>query len=921
MLLKKLIKSCPEDIMKIDISGLAIDSRNVKKGNIFFALKGSKLNGEKFITNAIKKGAGVIVISSKKKFKKNKTPILIVKNMEKTLSTCCNKFYKKKPKNIIAVTGTNGKTSVADFFYQIMSLNNMKAASIGTLGIKSKNQIKKTKLTSPNIISLHKELEILKKNKIENVIIEASSHGLKQGRLNGLKIKAGIFTNFSQDHLDYHKNMKDYFNSKMILFNKLLEKNKYLIVNKKIKEFSILKKIADKKKLNILNPKEDLDISDKLIGSFQSKNLALSCAAASICGLKNKKIVSSIKNIKKINGRLELIRVLPNKAKIFIDYAHTPEALEVVIKSLRNSFNKDVALVFGCGGERDYKKRALMAKIARKYCKKIYITDDNPRNENPKKIRLSLISHLKNSNYFEVGNREKAIKLSIKNSEPSEIILIAGKGHELTQDYGNKIINISDRKIVKRIKLKSNYFNTKKINFYHNSKILKKIIKKKGSYNFQGVKIDSRKIKKDNLFIAINGKTQDGHKYVGKANKRGANYCIVSKKNKANKRGNFILVNNTNTFLNRLAEEKRKNSNAKIIAVTGSAGKTSVKTLLGKLLNLHDETYFSPKSFNNHFGVPISLCNLENNHKYGVLEVGMSKKGEIDKLSKLIKPNIAIITNIGEAHIENFKNIKEIARAKSEIINNITKDGTVLLNKDDNFFKYLSTIAKRKKINVISFGINKKSDIFLESLKKINETKLIKIKAFNQEISFKTKYSNIVNILCSIGVLKILNLDLKKIQSFFRDFNSLEGRGKVHVVKRYNKNFKLIDESYNANPLSVKNAIKNLNDIKKKNFKKYLLLGDMLELGNKSEFYHKKISQIINKTDIDKVFVFGNKSLNTFKHVVKKKQGNILQSKGDFDEIFSKLIKAKDHLMIKGSNATGLNKLTGNLIRGSNSAL
>ena len=378
----------------------------------------------------------------------------------------------------------------------------------------------------------------------------------------------------------------------------------------------------------------------------------------------------------------------------------------------------------------------------------------------------------------------------------------------------------------------------------------------------------------------------------------------------------MIICKNTKSFLNKFGSIKRNEVDATIIAITGSSGKTTLKTLIGNLLNTYEKTYFSPKSYNNHYGVPLSLCNLEKEHKYGVFEIGMSKAGEIDKLSKFVKPDLAVITNIAEAHIENFKSIKQIAKAKSEIINNINKNGILFLNRDDNFFNFLKKIANKKNIQTLSFGMTNKSDIYPISIKRKNEINILKIKAIDEVIYIKSKNMNHYNILSAVGVLKYLGLELKKINRNISFGQSISGRGKTHTVGRYNKKFKFIDESYNANPLSVKNAILNLSNIKKNNFKKYLFLGDMLELGDKSEFQHKKLSKIINNTDIDKIFVYGDEILNTFKYVRKNKQGNILQHLSDFDFIFSNIINKNDYLMIKGSNATGLNKLSRNIIKG-----
>ena len=918
MLLKNLISNISEEKKKIKITGLSTNSKEVKSGHIFFAIKGNNSNGEKFIKEAINKGATVIICSSTFNYKNNKVLIIKKKNIRNLVSELSSKFYKLKPKNIIAVTGTNGKTSVADLFYQILSLNNVPSASIGTLGVKYKNKILKTGLTSPDTISIHKYLEILKKNKIDNVIIEASSHGLDQCRLNHINFKAGIFTNFSQDHLDYHRTMKSYLNAKFILFKKILKKNSTVILDKYIKEFPALNKIVKSRKLKV---SEISKIINKFLLSNESKykikNLAMAIAAAKLCNLKDKKILQSLKNIKDVDGRLELVRKFKNNVKVFIDYAHTPDALSKVLRSLNYSYGKNVSLVFGCGGDRDKKKRSLMAKVANNYSKKVYITDDNPRNENPKKIRNEIIKNINPNKCFNIGKREEAIKKAIINSNQDEIVLIAGKGHEDKQIYKNRIINISDKKIVKNLNLKIKTLSKKMKNYLQNKSILRKITQNSNISNFEGLALDSRMIKKDNLFLTINGKNNNGSKFASNALKNGAKYIVSSKTIKKYKK-KTIRVKNEIKFLNQFAKLKRENSTAKIIAITGSAGKTSLKNLIKQMLENFDDTYSSPRSFNNHFGVPASISNLSANDKYGVFEVGMSKPGEIKNLSKLIRPHIGIITNIGEAHIENFNNIQGIAKAKAEIIDTINVNGSIVLNYDDKFFSYLHKKARLKKLKIISFGKNKKSDIHpLKVTQSKNSTNLF-LKVASKKVKLNVKNINIYNVLAALAVLKALNLSLNNIKKIFKNFEPTEGRGKIHLVLRYNKKFKLIDESYNANPLSVKNAISSFDAIKKKKSKKYLILGDMLELGRKSEKYHEDLSKVINSSNIDKVFIKGEKTLFTYKNLHKSKQGNILQNKDDIDLILSKIINNNDYLMIKGSNATGLNVLSKKMIRGLN---
>ena len=949
MYLSQLLKSVSKDYQKIQVNGISFDSRKVKKKDIFFAITGSQTSGIKFINEAITKGAAVIIIDKKKKYKNLKIPIIQVKNIRVSLSEACSNFYKKKPSNIIAVTGTNGKSSVAGFFYQILNLNKVSVASIGTLGLFSKNYNKKTNLTSMDPLSLHKNLQILKKNKVKNVILEASSHGLDQKRLDNLNITIGIFTNISHDHLDYHKNMNLYLNSKMHLFKNLLKKKSKIITDENNKEFKIIKKIARRKKIKkitigsktgsikILNNKYNknkqfvkihfnskiYNLEIPLIGFFQIKNLLMAVLASILCGLDSKKIFNQLYKIKPIPGRLECVARLNNNSNIIVDFAHTPDALEQSLIALKKQFKNEIIIIFGCGGDRDKKKRLVMGKIASKYCRKIFITDDNPRNENPKKIRNTIIKGCRNL-AVDIGNRKKAIKIAIRELRPNETLLVAGKGHEETQDYGKKIINYSDRKFIKKItSKKKNYIK----NNYNSNFLLKKAFGNDSlkGINYDGISINTKTIKRNNLFFAIRGKNTDGHKFAGKALKKGAAKLILSKNIKKIPKNKIIKVNNTFISLNNLAKVTRDNSFANIIGITGSVGKTTLKNLISFSLKNYGKVYYSPHSYNNKFGVPLSLSNLKSDADYGVFEIGMDKKGEIENLSKIIKPEIAIITNISAAHFKNFNTLKDIAKAKSEIINNILKDGNIILNKDDKFFSFLSNKAKKKGINITSFSINKKSDIHLIDIKKLKKYSRLKINVKNKIFYFKTKYSTnsfINNFLACIATMSILNLNLNRMRKKFFNFNIPEGRGDINMINKYRKKFKFIDESYNANPLSMISAINNMDYYNSdKNYRKLVFLGDMLELGKKSKKFHKDLSIIINKSTIDKVFVYGKYIKETFNYLSANKKGKVFRTIKEAHIHFSKFLHNNDLLMVKGSNATGLNQFSKNIKKGEISAI
>ncbi len=924
-------------------SGISFDTRNIKKNNIFFAIKGNVIDGNKFIPTAIKKGSKIIVTEKKSNHLQNGILYIHTNNIRKLLAETVFKIYNKKPNNLIAVTGTNGKTSVADFYYQILKLNNKRVASIGTLGVKSKKINLNLSNTTIDPIKLGKILTRLKKQKIENVIMEASSHGLKQNRLDGLKFNSGIFTNLSQDHLDYHKNLKNYLKAKLYLFESLIKKNGNVIIDQVIPEFKKIKKIIlDKKlKLHTLNDRNNnfevvshsfrgesqsfrikndniiRDVNFNLIGKVQLKNILMAIIAAKNSGLSLDKILNIIPKIRTVEGRFEKIGKIKNRSKVILDYAHTPDALKTCLLNLKEQFpNKKINVLFGCGGNRDQNKRSKMGKIACLYSDNIILTNDNPRFENAEKIRRDIKKGINKKKIIEISSRETAIYEAIKNLNTGDILLVAGKGHETTQDLGNKKIYFSDRKIIlKAIKIRNRKLSENiKINLI---KEVAKIKKLPHSITFEKAKINSKEVGKNDVFFAIKGKKNDGNKFVLQSFKRKASLAIVNKIQNGLNIRRQIKVKNTLSFLTEVSKIFRKNIDTNIIAVTGSCGKTTLKELLGNVLNKISKVSISPKSYNNKFGVPLSLLNIRQNDEYGILEIGMDKKGEIDYLSNIVEPDVGVITNINYAHAKNFKDIKQIALAKSEIIKNIRPNGFIVLNADDSFFKLHQKIAKGKNLNIISFGIkSEKANIKLISLKPLKNKFQItiwlnnKVKNFLMPNDFQ---NNIYNTLSALAVISIYKNIFELHKNIFLNFKIPGGRGDHSVIDINNKKVNLIDQSYNSNPLSLKSAIKNYDKIDTKKSNKYLLIGDMLELGDHSKKLHQSIIPIINQTKIHKVFVKGKMVPLIFKNISKEKRGRILYNKSQIIELIKKELNNNDYLMIKASLATGFNNIVKDL--------
>ena len=935
MILKSFFKNLKKDFNNKSFNGFEFNSKKIKKNYIFFAIQGSKFNGNNFINDAIIRGARIIV-SNKFKTGINKGVLYIkVSDPRLALSNFANKYYNKKPNNIIAVTGTNGKSSIVNFYYQILKLNKKRVASIGTLGVKSNGVSLKLNNTTVDAITINKILANLKKKKIENVILEASSHGLHQKRLHGIKFSTSIFTNLSRDHLDYHKNYKNYFNSKLILFNELTKKNGNLVYDDDTKLTQIFKKIAKRKKLNllsignynsnlkiisikILNNNQHVKFSyqnkqyqfkTSLIGKIQIKNLMMAVAAALKSNLKIDNIIKCLEYIKPTNGRMELVGKTKDNSIVILDYAHTPEALKTCITNVKEQFGlRKINILLGCGGERDKEKRPIMGKIVNKLCNFIYLTDDNPRNENPKKIRDSIKKSILPSKMIEIPSRKLAIRKAILNSKSDEVLIIAGKGHESTQEYKNKK-KFSDKDNIKKSIVFKNKFlsNNWKLN------ILKEIIKNKKLDKLKNFKIstNSKLSNKGKIFFGIKGKSLNGNDFADEAIKNGAKLAILQNIKKLDVKK--IKVKNTLELLIKLSHKIRISSSASQVAITGSSGKTSLKELLGQCLQKSYSTTYSRNSFNNKFGLPISLINLNKNTIYGIFEIGMDRKGEIDFLSRIIKPDIGIITNISYAHAKNFKTLFDIAKAKSEIISNIRKNGTIVLNKDDKFFYFFSKLAKKNNINIISFGKHKNSNIKLSKIKNIKKNYIIDISVDSKIYNFKV-HNNLLpyvdNILASVAVCKSLGIIDKIKNNFFYNYQIPSGRGNIKKITLGSKKLNIIDESYNSNPLSLNFSIKKFDNLKINPNKKFLLLGDMLELGKFSKKLHIEAAKEINKAKFKKLFVYGNNIIDTFNKIRTQKKGKILKSTSDILNILKNDLNNNDFLMIKGSNSTGLNQIT-----------
>ena len=451
-----------------EILGMTADSRKVEPGFLFAALKGSVQDGSQFAAMAIQKGAAAIL--SDGSADAGGLPHVIADEPRRALALAAKRFHAAQPEFVVAVTGTNGKSSTVDFARQIWSRAGLKAASMGTLGAIGPSGKIEVGHTTPDPVTIHETLSMLAGQGVTHCAMEASSHGLEQHRLDGVDLSAVGFLNFTQDHLDYHGSMEEYLKSKLRLFASLAPKGIPAIVNAdspQRDDFEAAAKAAGLQVVSFGWRGEDLwidelmpkqagqslflywrDVEQKpvelpLIGEFQALN---ALAAAAIClslGMEFPAVADGLANLKPVKGRLEFVGKTETGAAVFVDYAHTPDGLDVLLRAVRPHTAGRLKVIFGCGGDRDAKKRPLMGEIASRQADDVIVTDDNPRSEDPATIRAAVLAGAKGAR--EIGDRGEAIRTVIGELRKGDTLVIAGKGHETGQIVGKTVLPFSDQ--------------------------------------------------------------------------------------------------------------------------------------------------------------------------------------------------------------------------------------------------------------------------------------------------------------------------------------------------------------------------------------------------------------------------------------------------------------------------------------------
>jgi murE/murF fusion protein len=976
-----------------EIDSIHYRAQDVKPGGLFVAIKGFSADGHDFIDEALKRGAAAIV--SQKPVKK--APVIIeVKNTRKALASISSQFYSNPSEKlmIVGITGTNGKTTTAFLIERLLLESGIKVGVIGTLNYRYSGKTFDNPITTPESLDLQKILAEMLNHGVTHVVMEVSSHAIDLYRVYNCRLDLGVFTNLSQDHLDYHGDMESYWACKKKMFTDFVdpmpedgrvvavlnsndERGKELVNYYATRTgkpavlsvgFSENNGIRPKSFTHDLNgisgsistPVGDFEFNSPLVGKHNLENILCATGVGVSLDLSLDSIKAGIESIDFVPGRLERI---PNDSErfVYVDYAHTPDALENVLSALSVASTGRIICVFGCGGNRDKEKRPQMGQIAGRLSDLAIITSDNPRTEPPLEIIDQILQGTKiadshayspsdlNTGFVKKGfvvepDRKLAIQLAVKASRPHDTILIAGKGNETYQIIGGKTISFDDRK---EAKIALSKFGAQKPKRETNntpateirnpkparpnpiSWTTAEILKATGGeflggsleHAFSGISIDSRRISTGDLFVAIKGDAHDGHSFVEEVIEQGVRGLLIDKTKRSqlpvkeykNKGAVCIAVSNTTRALGELAAFNRKRSNVSVVAITGSNGKTSTRTMTAGVVSRRFYTLSTHGNLNNEIGLPLTLLNLNYNHKWAIVELGMNSPGEISRLGEICLPDVGVITNIGPAHLEGLGSLDAVMRAKGELLDKINAAGTAILNADD---PRLLTLAETSSKSVLLFGMSENAAIRALSVKEkalgISFTLALPDESIPVELQTPATFM-VSNALAAAAVGHCLGLNAKDIKEGLENFKPVQGR--MNILKT-RKGIHIIDDTYNANPGSMAAALKTITSLKGTN-RGALVAGDMLELGEHSESMHRTIGSLTASLRLEKLFATGRFAETLAAAAIDGGMDSHDTFTGTQEEILKRItgwLGPGDWVLIKGSRGMAMERIVEKLL-------
>ncbi len=860
------------------------DNRLISPGDIFVCIKGDHFDGHSFVPIAIQAGAAMIVCSEAIE---QDVAYIKVTDTRKAAAIIARITMLPEilPYKLIGITGTNGKTTTSLIIYEALLKLGKRCGWIGTLGYYINGEHFPTEHTTPDIIQLNCIFAQMLKANVDFIVMEVSSHALSLDRVFGVKFDFCLFSNLSRDHLDFHGDMNSYAEAKFKLFERNMADNSVAIVNiddsfgQQICQrlfdsgavcYSVGKGEADfclqdvttcvNQTSFVLQSKQiRLKVRSKLIGNFNVQNLALTAATLVVIGFSPQETEQAIQGAPPVVGRIE--RIDNNyDLGVIIDYAHTPDAVENLLKSVNDIPHRRILCLIGAGGDRDKGKRPLMLKAALKYSDAVIVTDDNPRYENPDAIIRDIVqdSDLRLP-WWIIRDRKLAIQSIIRIAQPGDIVLICGKGHENYLEIEGIRHPYSDHEETRKaldawqasdIKTTDELILPIDINLLNLMFNSAWTLPERGwtpPLSFNYLSTDTRTIKAQSLFIAINGERFDGHEYVADALADSLNYAIVDSPVAAEFGSSSMLVENSILAMGAICQKYLQMFAVKRIALTGSTGKTTTKELIAGILTDFAPTLKTEANENNLIGVCKTILRILPQHQYAVWELGTNHFGEIAAMADVINPDYGIILNIGPSHLEYFGDEEGVYKEKSELFRRPL--ALRLYPSDDDRFEgfYDSCMG-------VGYQANSSYRISEHKFTISRQSFLLNQKLWNLPYG-APHYA--VNAAFAIALSLQLGLDETKIQLALDKPIDLHMRGQIEPR---GKGMVLID-CYNANPWSMQKALEFWQQISPD--KPHIaILGDMLELGESSKMFHQMISAMLVEMKHHQLITVGDYSLN-----------------------------------------------------------
>ncbi len=873
------------------VEGITDNTDEVQKGYIFVCVRGTRFDGHNFADDMLDKGALCVVTEEDLGLEKQ----IIVSNSRVFFGHLCAIWFNhpERRMKLIGVTGTNGKTTLATMIKDMLASKGHRVGFIGTTGALIDGKPVETDgstPTTPRVYELYKLFYEMAKTGCDCVVMEVSSFALEQNRIGPAMFRIGIFTNLTQDHLDYHGNMESYYEAKKKLFTYHCETaiinidDKYglrLYDEMKEKGLECISCSISGQKADITGSKIHFDgrmtkfwitagskshpLQLHMIGTYNVLNAVQAVAAAIKLNLNINAISNALNEFKGVKGRCEFIPT-GKDFLVICDYAHSPDALENMLPNIKENCKGRLICLFGCGGDRDKTKRPLMAKAAEKHADLLVITSDNPRNEDPEAIIDDIIEGLNFTKpYIRITDRRAAIHRAITIAEKDDIIVLAGKGHEDYQILKDNVhIHFDEREIVREVmhSYTRKRFDPEVEEMITINDIMDVTRGKPFSIrNYErnvpmsSIFSDTRNIIPGGVFVAIKGERFDGHDYAEYAVEMGA-VCAITERTISNVP--CIVVKSTRKALLDLARYFRSKFKPVVVGVTGSVGKTTTKEMIALALSCQHGVHKTVGNHNNEIGLPFTLFKMNHTCTAAVLEMGMNHFGEIERLSRASNPNICVITNIGFSHIENLGSQEGILEAKLEILKGADRNAPLVVNGDDPLLAPLKEEYNGYR-EIITYGIeNTKADYRAKDIVTKTDRVHFNVVRGGEIICDVTLFClgrhNIYNALAAIAIAVKAGCNPVSAAEMLSGYQPDSLR--QHILKRGEQT--IIVDCYNASPTSMEAAIDVLCEMKPKgDGRRIAVLGDMLELGENAPEYHAKVGEYAAKKGVDVLVCYG----------------------------------------------------------------